>query len=175
MSSPDQPAHLPVDDPVPPPGVVVVYSDIWCSFAHIGIHRLHTARTRLGLDDDVAFDLRAFPLELLNSAPSPRTGTDSEVARNGALEPDAGWQLWQRPDYTYPTTMLPALEAVQAAKDQSFAAAEALDLGLRRGFWAESRCVSYRREILDLAAATCVVHNERHTTDHDTTRARNAL
>lgn len=139
------------DDLVPPPGVIIIFSDIWCSFAHIAVHRLHVARAELGLTDAVRFDHRAFPLELLNGAPSPRPGTDSEVGRMAAHEPGAGWQLWQAKDWTYPSTMLPALEATQAAKEQGLAAAEALDLGLRRAFWAQSRNVSYLKVILDVA------------------------
>jgi predicted DsbA family dithiol-disulfide isomerase len=130
-------------DLTPPRGVVTVFSDIWCSFAHIAIHRLHATRARLGLEEQVSFDLRAFPLELLNDAPSPRPGTDSEVARMASLEPSAGWQLWQAKDWLYPSTTLPALEAVLAAKEQSLNASEQLDLGLRRAFWAESRCISH--------------------------------
>jgi len=106
-------------DPAPPianvhvtPGTIVVYSDIWCSFAHLAIHRLHQTRQRLGLQAAVALDHRAFPLELFNGATSPRPGTDSEVAAVGRLDPDAGWRLWNAPDWAYPATTLPALEAV---------------------------------------------------------------
>ncbi|MCX5199582.1 DsbA family protein [Streptomyces sp. NBC_00249] len=159
----------------PPPGVIVVFSDIWCSFAHIGIHRLHTTRARLGLENQVSFDLRAFPLELLNDAPSPRPGTDSEVGRMASLAPAAGWQLWQAKDWLYPSTMLPALEAVQAVKEQSLAASEQLDLGLRRAFWAESRSVSNRKVILDVAAETGVVDVAALASALDDGRARRTL
>ncbi|MDA2803214.1 DsbA family oxidoreductase [Nocardiopsis suaedae] len=138
------------------PGTIVVYSDIWCSFAHIAVHRLHEARTRARLGDRVRFDHRAFPLELLNKAPSPRPGTDSEVGRMASMEPGAGWQLWQAPDWLYPTTTLPALEAVQAAKAQGLDASERLDLALRKAFWAESRCVGDRTVILECAKAAGV-------------------
>ncbi|MET9439389.1 DsbA family protein [Streptomyces sp. NPDC006610] len=159
----------------PPPGVITVYSDIWCSFAHIAIHRLHATRKRLGLESQVSFDLRAFPLELLNDAPSPRPGTDSEVGRMASLEPEAGWQLWQSKDWLYPSTMLPALEAIQAAKEQSATAAEQLDLGLRKAFWAESRCVSHRKVILDVAEETGAVDVDALAEALDDGRARRAL
>lgn len=141
----------------PEQGTIVVFSDIWCSFAHIGIHRLHTTRERLGLRDRVQFDLRAFPLELLNNASSPRSGTDSEVGRMAAQEPGAGWQLWQTQDWLYPSTVLPALEAVQAAKLQSLHASEQLDLALRKAFWAQSRNISNRAVIVDCAESTGAV------------------
>lgn len=162
-------------DLTPPPGVITVFSDIWCSFAHIAIHRLHATRERLGLRNQVRFDLHAFPLELLNDAPSPRSGTDSEVGRMGQHEPEAGWQLWQEKEYLYPSTTLPALEAVIAAKAQSLEAAEQLDLRLRRAFWAESRCISNRKVIMDAAEATGVVDTAALAEALDDGRARAAL
>ncbi|OPG14743.1 DsbA family protein [Microbispora sp. GKU 823] len=159
----------------PEPGTIIIFSDIWCSFAHIAVHRLHRTRERLGLTGRVRFDHRAFPLELLNDAPSPRPGTDSEVGRMAALEPDAGWQLWQAKDWLYPSTTLPALEAVQAAKEQGFAASEQLDLALRRAFWAESRCISHRKVILDAAASTGVVDVDALAAALDDGRARRTL
>ncbi|MFG1822158.1 DsbA family protein [Microbispora bryophytorum] len=159
----------------PEAGTIVIFSDIWCSFAHIAVHRLHKTRERLGLTDRVRFDHRAFPLELLNDAPSPRPGTDSEVGRMAALEPDAGWQLWQAKDWLYPSTTLPALEAVQAAKEQGFTASEQLDLALRKAFWAESRCISHRKVILDAAASTGVVDVDALAAALDDGRARRTL
>lgn len=159
----------------PPPGVIIVYSDLWCSFAHLAIHRLHTARARLGLTESVRFDHRAFPLELLNNASSPRPGTDSEVAAIGRLDPDAGWQLWHAPDWTYPSTVLPALEAVQAVKEQGLAAGEALDLALRRAFWAESRNISLRPVILEVARETGTVDVDALTEALDSGRARHLV
>ena len=50
--------------------------------------------------------------------------------------------------------MLPAMEAVQAAKEQGLGASEGLDRGLRRAFWAESRCISLRHVILEVASET---------------------
>ncbi len=137
--------------------VVVVYSDLICSFAHLAVHRLHETRRRLGLDGKLWFDHRAFPLELFNRKVNDRRGVDSEVSVIGALQPDAGWQLWQGPDWTYPVTMLPALEAVQAAKAQGWAASEQLDRALRRAFWGQGRCISMRHVILEAAAETGAV------------------
>jgi predicted DsbA family dithiol-disulfide isomerase len=162
-------------DLTPRPGVITVFADIWCSFAHIAIHRLHTTRERLGLNGQVHFDLRAFPLELLNDAPSPRAGTDSEVGRMGQQEPGAGWQLWQAKEYLYPSTTLPALEAVIAAKEQSLHASEQLDLGLRKAFWAESRCISNRKVIMDVAESTGAVDTVALAAALDDGRARKAL
>lgn len=157
------------------PGTIAIYSDLWCSFAHLAIHRLHTTRARLGLQDQVVFDHRAFPLELFNGATSPRPGTDSEVAGIGRLNPDAGWRLWRAPDWAYPATTLPALEAVQAAKAQSLTASEALDLALRRAFWVESATISLRPVILAAAATTGAVDVDALADALDDGRARRTV
>jgi predicted DsbA family dithiol-disulfide isomerase len=158
----------------PAPGVITVFADIWCSFAHIAIYRMHATRERLGIHG-VQFDIRAFPLELLNDAPSPRAGTDSEVGRMGQQEPAAGWQLWQEKEYLYPSTTLPALEAVIAAKEQGLHASEQLDLMLRKAFWAQSRCISNRRVIMDAAESAGVVDTAALAEALDDGRARKAL
>lgn len=155
---------------------IIIYSDVWCAFGHLAVHRLHRARQRLGLEDVVQFDHRAFALELLNGNPGCRPGSDSEVPTVGACDPDAGWQLWQDKDWLYPSTSLPALEAVQAVKmDQGLGASADLDLGLRRAFWAESRCISNRTVIMDVAAATRTIDVDRLETALDEGRGRAAL
>jgi predicted DsbA family dithiol-disulfide isomerase len=136
------------------PGTIAIFSDLLCPFAHVLVHRLFTARRRLDLEAAVRFDHHAFPLELLNRTPGTRVGSDSEIPALGALEPDAGWQLWQGPDHHYPNTVLLAFEAVQAAKSQSLEASERLDRALRHAFWARSRPIQMHHEILAIAADT---------------------
>ena len=133
------------------PGTVVVWSDIACPWATLAVHRLRTTRARFGLDDRVRLDHRAFPLELFNERPTPRKVLAAEVPVVGARAPEFGWRVWQAADSEWPVTTLPALEAVQAAKEQSLDAGEQLDFALRRAFFAESRCISMRHVILDVA------------------------
>lgn len=130
---------------------IAVYADITCPWAHICVHRLHETRSRLGLEGRVTIDPRAFPLELINDASTPKKILDAEIPVAGALEPGAGWQMWQGSASEYPVSTLPALEAVIAAKDQSPKAAEALDRGLRRAFFGASRTITMRHEILAVA------------------------
>ncbi len=160
------------------PGTIVIYSDLVCSFAHLAVHRLHRTRAELGLETAVAFDHRAFPLELFNEQVNPRPGVDSEIAVLGGLAPDAGWAMWHAPDWAYPSTVLPALEAVQAAKEQSWSASEVLDLALRRAFWADSRCIAQRHVILDVARGVArrgVLDVDRLADTLDSGRARPAV
>jgi predicted DsbA family dithiol-disulfide isomerase len=131
---------------------IVVSSDLSCPWARVAVYRLHQSRRKLGLEQTVAFDHRAFPLELENREPTPKGLVDAEVPVLGAHEPDAGWQRWQAPESAYPVTTLLALEAVQAAKEQSLTASEQLDVGLRSAFFAQSRCISLLHVILEVAA-----------------------
>ena len=71
--------------------------------------------------------------------------------------------------------MLPPMEAVQAAKLQSLAASEELDRGLRRAFWGESRCISLRHVILEVATECEAVDVEALGEALDDGRARRAL
>lgn len=133
------------------PGTVAVWSDLGCPWSHAVIWRLHDARRRLGLEGVVTFDHHAFPLELFNNEPTPRRSLSAEWPVAAQLAPRAGWAAWSGPEHAWPVTMLPPMEAVQAAKLQSPAASEELDRGLRRAFWGESRCISMRHVILEVA------------------------
>jgi len=141
------------------PGTLVVYGDIACPWSHLCVHGLRKARTALGLDGSadskcrVDLDLRGFPLELFNGRATPKRTLDAEIPVVAALDPSAGWQMWQRPDFEYPVTTLPALEAVQAAKEQGLRASEELGRALRYAFFAQSRTVSLVPVIIDVAKA----------------------
>src|SRR5438270_9368996 len=133
------------------PGTIVIFSDVGCPWAHLAVYRLLAARDRLGLGDAVVLDHRAFPLEIFNRRPTPRRVVSAEVPVVGGLDSKAGWEVWQEDLATWPVTTLPALEAVQAAKEQGLAASERLDRALRVAFFGQSRCVSMRHVILELA------------------------
>lgn len=133
------------------PGTIVVFSDIGCPWAHAAVWRLWDARRRLKLVERVAFDHRVFPLELFNSEPTPRATLDAEWPAIASLAPRAGWSAWRGRSDGWPVTMLPPMEAVQAAKAQSLEASAELDRGLRHAFFGESRCVSLRHVILEVA------------------------
>lgn len=135
------------------PGVLTVWSDIGCPWATLTMHTIHEAAGRRG--QDVLVDHRAFPLELLNKMPTPKFILDPEMFAIAACVPALGWRRWSEPDSTYPVTMLPALEAVQAAKSPAVGglrASDELDTALRKAFYAEARCISIHSVILEVAA-----------------------
>lgn len=131
-----------------PPATIVVWSDLACPWAHVAVHRLHRARRALDLDGVVRFDHRPFVLEIANSRPTPKRVLDAEIPVAGALEPGAGWEVWQDDPSRWPVTTLLPLEAVQAAKEQGSGAAEELDRALRVAFFGHSRCISLRSVVL---------------------------
>jgi predicted DsbA family dithiol-disulfide isomerase len=157
------------------PGTIALYSDIGCPWSHVAVHRWHRARRRLGLANQIRLDVRAFPLEIFDSRPTPKQTLDAESAVLCEAEPDAGWQAWHRPPYEYPVTTLPALEAVEAAKEQGLAGSEQLDRALRVAFFGASRCVSLRSVILEVADGCDAVDATKLADALDEGRARRAI
>jgi predicted DsbA family dithiol-disulfide isomerase len=157
------------------PNTIAIWSDIGCARSHAVIWRLHDARRRLDLDGRVAFDHHAFPLELFNSEPNPRPRFDADWPMAAEEAPRAGWQAWSAPDTEWPVTLLPPMEAVIAARAQSLAASEQLDRGLRRALFAESRCISLRHVILEVANECDSIDVSRLADALDAGTARRAL
>lgn len=133
-------------------GTLVLYGDIGCPWSHLAVYRLHKARREAGLEGELAFDIRSFPLELFNARPTPKHVLDAEIPVAGALDPDAGWSLWADHPGKWPVTMLPPMEAVYAAKEQGLAIADMFDRGLRVAFFRDSRCISMHHEIVAIAS-----------------------
>ncbi|MFF8844809.1 DsbA family protein [Streptomyces sp. NPDC015127] len=131
---------------------VTVWSDIGCPWATLALHTVHAAAERRGTE--LLVDHRVFPLELFNSQSTPKPIIDAEVVAIGAKVPALGWRLWSAPEYTYPVSTLPAMEAVQAAKAPEVGglrASDQLDTALRHAFYAQGRCISIVPEILAVA------------------------
>jgi 2-hydroxychromene-2-carboxylate isomerase len=109
---------------------------------------------------------------VFNTRATPKWILDAETPVAGRLAPEAGWQMWQRESHDYPVTTLLALEAVQAAKEQSLEASESLDAALRGALFGQSRNLSMRHEILDVAAGCAAVDEDalRKSLDHGSAR-----
>lgn len=157
-----------------PEKTVVVFADIGCPWAHAAVHRFYETRARLGLEE-IVLDVRAFPLEVFNSRPTPKRTLDAEIPVAGGLSPDAGWQLWARQPFEYAVTTLPAMESVYAAKVQSVRGAETLDRLLRKAFFGESRTISMRHVILDVARSVPELDLDRLAKDLDSGTFRRNL
>lgn len=152
---------------------LVFYSDVVCPWATVMVLRLREARARAGAEQLLPIHHRAYPLELEHGFAIPRRVVDAEIGLCASLAPDFGWSLWQGRAEEYPVTVLLALEAVRAAGAQSVQAGEQLDLALRHAFFARSRCIAMRHEILAVAGTCEAVDLERlgRDLDHGTWRA----
>lgn len=154
---------------------MVVFSDILCPWAHIGVFRLRRAVHERGLEGEINIDHRAFPLEVLGDEAHGRRRFDRMVEALQGLEPDAGWSPWAGGDDDFPTSSLIALEAVQAAKAVSPDAAADLDRGLRRAVFAESRPIDDLDTILAVARDLDAVDMDTFETELSSGRARREL
>lgn len=172
-------APLPAGDPPEPltgsPRAVVVFSDVACPWATVVVLRLRGARAALGLTGDLAIVHLAHPLELVHDHPLARRIIDAEVPVCAAATPDFGWSTWQGRLDEYPVSSLLAAEAVQAARRQSEAAAEELDVELRAALFVRSRCITLRHEVLDAARRCPTVDLDRLAHDLDRGVARAAV
>ncbi|MEU6525251.1 DsbA family protein [Streptomyces sp. NPDC046924] len=132
--------------------VLTVWSDIGCPWGTLALCTLRAEARRTGTE--LLVDHRAFPLELFNRQPTPKRIVDAETVVIAAARPELGWRLWSAPDSSYPSTLLPALEAVQAAKDPAVGGligSDELDAALRHAFYVDSRCIAVHAEILTVA------------------------
>ena len=91
---------------------------------------------------------RAFPLELLGGKAAPRGLLSEEWWLAALQEPTAEFKAFTGDDW--PTTTLPAFTAVRAVANQDDQLAHALDLRVRRAFFAESRNIGRPEVLLDL-------------------------
>lgn len=141
------------------PAIVEVWSEIHCPWSTAAIHRLRTARDRLGLT--VLFDPRPWPLEWVNERGTPRHIVEPETALLANHEPELfsrfGHWSGKHANVSWPSTFLPAFELVAAARRVGgVEAAERADFALRRHFFTEGRDVSVRAELQRALAAADV-------------------
>jgi predicted DsbA family dithiol-disulfide isomerase len=158
-----------------PPGTVTVFTDVMCGWSTIALHRFYEARSAAGLDDRLRVDHQLFLLEDVNQMALNTLMIEGEKPVVGALAEELEFKPWQRHPSEWPVTSLPANEAVHAAKAQSAAAAEELDMALRLAFWRDSRCISMLHEIIDVAAGCDRVDVDELREALETGRARGPM
>ncbi len=128
---------------------IAMYADLACPYAYVSAYRLRKLREEYR--GTIVIEHKSLALEYVNREPTPKTLLESELPLLVREEPDIPYQPWQRPDSEWPVTMWPAFEAVKCAERQSLALADELDWTIRVAFFAESRCISLRHVLLELA------------------------
>ena len=133
---------------------IEVYADVWCPFAHVGLHYVVEHRSALGRGD-VLLDIRAWHLELVNGAPLDPEITASHVRE---LRSQVAPHLFGgfNPDH-FPTTSLPAFACAHAAYSQDPKTGEAMSLALRDALFEEGLDISRPEVLSELTEAFNVV------------------
>ncbi len=131
------------------PATIELYADIYCPYAYLTAYRLRKLRAEYAGRVEVVH--RSLALEYVNREPTPKRVLDMELPILMLEEPEIPYQPWAAPDSAWPVTMWPAFEAVKCAERQSLALADELDWRIRAAFFGESRCVSMRHILIELA------------------------
>ncbi len=107
---------------------VVVYADVVCPFAYIGLTRLIARRGALGRDD-VHLQIRSWPLELVNGKPVDAHFIGEEIDE---IVPQVGDGLFSNFDVNaFPSSSLPGLALTSQAYAIDDATGEAVAMELR--------------------------------------------
>ena len=130
---------------------VEIYADIYCPWTYLVVYRLR--RTWPDYAGRVRLAWRALSLEYINAAGANKPTIEAEINLIAGVEPALPVGRWRRPDWQWPMTFWPALEALACAQAQSEAAAFAMSWALRHAFFAEGRSLSLRHELLAIAHA----------------------
>ncbi|MGI8826611.1 MAG: DsbA family oxidoreductase [Chloroflexota bacterium] len=128
---------------------VELYSDIHCPWAYLSLYRLRKIWPEYR--ERVRISFRALSLELKNERSTPKPTVDIETTLMNLQEPDLPIQPWQRPDWEYVPTLLPAFEAERAAALQGDEAAMEFAWAVRNAFFAKSRTICTRFELARVA------------------------
>jgi predicted DsbA family dithiol-disulfide isomerase len=123
------------------------WAEYYCPWCYITAVRLNEALPEF--QGQVKLRIRPFPLEVLGSGPAPRDILDQEWWLAAIQEPKAAFAHFKGDDF--PTTTLPAFEAVWCALQQDEALALKYDLRIRRAFFAESRNIGRPEVLIELA------------------------
>jgi predicted DsbA family dithiol-disulfide isomerase len=127
---------------------IEIYADVWCPFAHVGLHYVVARRADQGRDD-VLLDIRAWPLELVNGTPLNPAVVASHVQE---LRSRVTPHLFGGFDPTqFPQTSLPALAYAHAAYRSSPKMGETMSLALRDALFEQGLDISRPRVLSDIA------------------------
>lgn len=118
---------------------VVVYADIVCPFAYVGLTRLFERRRELGRED-VRIRVRSWPLELVNGKPVDGTFIGEEIDE---IKPQVAPDLFRGFDATcFPASSFPGLALTSAAYAADDATGESVAMELRRLLFEEGEDVA---------------------------------
>ena len=137
----------------PGPGMEV-FADIWCPFAHVGLHAIQAQRAR-ACRSDVAIWVRAWPLELVNGTPLDPSLTSEHADE---LRTQVAPNLFRHLDVNqFPSSTLDALALANRAYRSDLEVGERVSFALRDALFERGRDISDRGTLEDLARDLGVV------------------
>jgi predicted DsbA family dithiol-disulfide isomerase len=148
---------------------LALYADLACPYAYITVYRLRKLRDEY--HGRLVIEHKSLPLEYVNRQPTPKHVLDSECPLLMLAEPELPWEPWHAPLSEWPVTLWPAFEAVKCAELQDMAMADDLDWAIRTAFFAESRCISMRHVLFELAERVGL-EMDRFSRDFDQGKAK---
>lgn len=126
-----------------------LYSDVHCPYAYLTAYRLRKLRDEYA--GKITIVRRSLALEYVNRRPTPKNIINAETPILMLEEPDIPYHPWHRPLSEWPVTMWPVFEAIKCAERQGPEYVAELDWAVRKAFFAESRCISMRHVLFELA------------------------
>lgn len=135
--------------PVATPIHVALYSDVHCPYAYLCAYRWRKLRDEYR--GRIVIEHKSLALEYRNKRGTPKDILDNETPVLMLAEPDIPYQPWHRPLSEWPVTMWPVFEAIKCAELQSLELADELSWAIRVAFFAQSRCISLRDVLFELA------------------------
>ncbi|MCC7103589.1 MAG: dithiol-disulfide isomerase [Chloroflexi bacterium] len=117
---------------------------------------------------------KTLALEIKNSKPTPKQIVDKEIVLMARQDLTLPIGPWQARDSEYPATILPAFEAIKCSERQGDALAWAFSWNVRAAYFAESRCISMRHVLRDIAAESGL-DVERFLAEWDTGQDREQI
>ncbi|MBV9229177.1 MAG: DsbA family protein [Chloroflexi bacterium] len=134
---------------MPRPVQIALYSDVHCPYAYLTVYRLRKLRDEY--EGRITIEYKSLALEYVNKRSTPKHVLDNETPILMLEEPDIPYQPWHGRENEWPVTMWPAFEAIKCAEHQGQEQAAELDWSIRVAFFAESRCISMRHVLFELA------------------------
>ena len=123
------------------------WAEYYCPWCYVAAVRLHKIMPEY--QGRVRVRQRAFPLEVFGGGPPNRKEIELEIWLAALQESEAEFHPFQE---DWPTTTIPAFEAVWCAFQQGEAVGHDFDLRVRRAFFAEGRNIGRREIMLELAS-----------------------
>ncbi len=152
---------------------VEIYSSMECPYAYLAVYRLRKLRAEFA--GKVRMVWRALSLEYINQQTYPKPLFEAEYSLFQSIEPELPWKPWSGPQWRWPSTHLPAFEALACAQDQGEEAAFEMSWALRSAYFSGSKNLSLRHEILAAAgelAGNGILDLDRFRNDWDSGRFR---